>query len=100
MPPMRRRLMTAWASVSHMSIRLELQDRCAGVFLRKHAGEIAVLPLHADRPAVDVLAIGAEFDVRARSHRGVAGGDIERRQGFADFLRIGGTSPVSRRAPP
>src|SRR6202163_5141538 len=96
MPPMSRPLMTAWASVSNMSVRLEFQERCAGVFLRKHAGEIAVLPLNADRSAVDVLAIGAEFDLAARRHRGVAGGDIERRQGFADFLRIGGSRAFQR----
>src|ERR1700750_544180 len=99
MPPMSRPLMTAWASVSHMPVCLEFQQRCAGVFLRKHAGEIAVLPLHADRSAVDVLAIGSESNLAARRHRGVAGGDIERRQGFTDFLRIRGSRAFQRGGP-
>src|ERR1700676_1107987 len=91
MPPMSRPLMTAWATVSHIWLdrRLSFQQRLAGVFLREPAGEIAVLPLHADRAAVDVLAVGTEFYLAARCHRRIARRDIERRQGFANLLRIG-----------
>src|SRR5258707_15341669 len=93
MPPMSRPLMTAWATVSHIWLDrlLDFQQRLAGVFLREHTGEIAVLPLHPDRAAVDVLAVRPEFHFSARRHRRVAFGDIERRQRFAVLLRIGGS---------
>src|SRR5580698_9810298 len=98
MPPMSRPLMTAWATVSHIWLDRcsGLQERLAGVFLGEHAGEVAVLPLHADRAAVDVLAVGSEFYFSARRHRGIARGDVERGQGGADLLRIGGGGAFQR----
>src|SRR5580698_3775604 len=91
MPPMSRPLMTAWTTVSNIvaTALLGLDHRGAGKFLRENAGEVAVLPLHADRAAVDVLAVGTELDLAARRHRGIAGGDVERRQRLTHFLRIG-----------
>ena len=70
--------------------------RRAGVFLREDAGEIAVLPLHADGTAIDVFAIRAELDLAARCHRGIAGGDVERRQRLAHLLRIGRACALQR----
>src|SRR3979490_1968135 len=98
MPPMSRPLMTAWATVSHISLdrRSGFHQRGAGVFLRKHAGEIAVLPLHADGAAVDVLAVGPEFYLAARRHRRKARRDIERRQRLAHLLWIGGCGALHR----
>src|SRR5665213_4412013 len=76
MPPMSRPLMTAWATVSHIWLdrSLHLQQWLAGVFLRENAGEVAVLPLHADRAAIDVLAVRSELDLAARRHRRVSRG--------------------------
>src|SRR5471032_24864 len=97
MPPMSRPLMTAWATVSNIAIDASgFQQRCAGVVLREHAGEITVLPLHADGAAVDVLAVGPEFYPSARRHRRVALGDIERGQRLTHFLRIGRGRPLQR----
>src|SRR5664279_4080618 len=95
---MSRPLMTAWATVSHIWLDrvLGFQERRAGIVLGKDAGEIAVLPLYADRPAIDVLAVGAELYLSARRHRRIAGGDVERRQGFAHLLRIGGARALQR----
>src|SRR6185437_11534775 len=98
MPPMSRPLMTAWATVSNIAATalLRLDHRSAGKFLREDAGEIAVLPLHADRAAVDVLAVGPEFYFAAGRHRGIAGGDVERRQRLAHFHGIGGSRALQR----
>src|SRR5881394_1216971 len=57
---------------------LGFHQRCAGIFLREDTGEIAVLPLHADRMTVNVLAVGSEFDLSAGRHGGVTGGYVER----------------------
>src|SRR5262245_20704019 len=98
MPPMSRPLMTAWTTVSSIATvrRSGLQQRGAGVVLGEDAGERGVLPLHADRPAVDVLAVGAELHLTARRLRGKARGDVERRQGLAHLLRIGGGGALQR----
>src|SRR6202035_6030636 len=98
MPPMSRPLMTAWATVSHIWLdrRSGFQERLARVFLREHAGEIAVLPLHADRAAVDVLAVGSEFYLSARRHRRIARRNVERGQSVAHLLRIGGGGAFQR----
>src|SRR6185437_5537899 len=90
MPPMSRPLMTAWATVSNIAATalLRLDHRRAGKFLGENAGEVAVLPLHADRAAVDVLAVGTEFYLAARRHCCVTGGDVERRQRLAHFYGI------------
>src|SRR5689334_18535132 len=89
-PPMSRPLMTAWATVSHIWINrlLGFHQRGPRVFLRKDAGEIAVLPLHPDRVTVDVLPVRPDLDPSAGRHRGVTGGDIERGKGFAYLLRV------------
>src|SRR6185437_12366577 len=88
----------AWATVSNIAATalLRLDHRGAGKFLREDAGEVAVLPLHADRAAVDVLAVGAEFYLAARRHRRVAGGDVERRQRLAHFDGIGRSGALQR----
>src|ERR1700712_3456505 len=98
MPPMSRPLMTAWATVSHIWLnrRLGFHQRSAGIFLGEYAGEVAVLPLHADGTAVDVLAVGPELDLAARRHRRKTGGDVERGQGLAHLLRIGGAGALQR----
>src|SRR5450432_3296483 len=95
---MSRPLMTAWATVSHIWLDrvLRFQERRAGIFLGKDTGEIAVLPLHADRAAVNVLAVRTELDLAARRHRRIAGGDVERRQGFVYLLWIGGACALQR----
>src|SRR5258708_9053910 len=93
MPPMSRPLMTAWATVSNIAWARAsgLDHRGAGKFLGEDAGEVAVLPLHADRAAVDVLAVGTELHLAARRHRRIAGGDVKRRERIADLLPIGTT---------
>src|SRR5580704_12169292 len=97
MPPMSRPLMTAWAIVSNMAFdRSGFQQRRALVFVRIDAREIAVLPLHPDRMAVDVLAVGSELHLAARTHRGIARGYVERCDGIAHLLRIGGGRPLQR----
>src|SRR5580704_17057929 len=98
MPPMSRPLMTAWATVSSIASdrRSGFQERLAGVFLGEDAGKIAVLPLHAEWPAVDVLAVGPELHFSARRHRGIARGDVERRQRLAHLLRIGRAGAFQR----
>src|SRR6202012_1299051 len=99
MPPMSRPLITAWTTVSSMGKVPPvsgLEQRRARVFLGEDAGEVAVLPLHADRAAVDVLAVGTELHLAARRHRGIAGGDVERRERIADLLRIGGAGALQR----
>src|SRR5271155_1945531 len=98
MPPMSRPLMTAWTTVSSIGSdrRSGFQQRRAGVFLGEDAGEVAVLPLHADRAAVDVLAVGTEFHLAAGRHRGITRGDVERRQGVAYLLRIGRRRTLQR----
>src|SRR4030081_2796194 len=98
MPPMSRPLITAWASVSHIELTavLSFHQRRTLVFVREDAGKIAVLPLHPDRMAVDVLAVGTELDLSAGRHRGIARGNIERRQRFAYLLRIGGACALER----
>src|SRR5450755_1228119 len=98
MPPMSRPLMTAWATVSHIWLdrRSGFHQWGAGIVLREHAGEITILPLHADRAAVDVLAVGSEFHLATRRHRRIAGGDVERRQGLANLLRVGGGRALKR----
>src|SRR6185312_277236 len=90
--------MTAWATISSIASerRLALDQRRARVFLREDAGEVAVLPLHADRTAVDVLPVGAELDLAAGRHRRVARRDVERRQSRAHLLRIGRGRPLER----
>src|SRR5271169_2727914 len=87
---MSRPLMTAWATVSHIWLDrlLGFHQRCAGIFLREDAGEVAVLPLHPDRVSVNVLAVGPELDLSARRHGRVSGRDVERRQGLTDLLRV------------
>src|SRR3984893_13012261 len=89
---------TAWATVSKISLdpRSGFHQRSAGVFLREYAGEITVLPLHADGAAVDVLAIGPELHLAARRHRRKARGEVERRQRLANLLRIGGCRAFQR----
>src|ERR1700694_3429574 len=98
MPPMSRTLMTAWATVSNIVLTrlLSFHQRRAGVFLRKDAGQIAILPLYADRVAVNILAVGSELHFSARRHRRVTGGDIERGQCLANLLRVGGGRPLQR----
>src|ERR1700749_1596211 len=98
MPPISRPLITAWATVSSIGLSAAsgLEQRGARVFLREDADEIGVLPLHANRLAVDVLAVGAELYLATGRHRGVAGGDIERRQRLAHLLRIGGSGTLHR----
>src|SRR5665213_4519316 len=98
MPPMSRPLITAWATVSHIWLdrRSGFQERLAGVVLRENTGEVAVLPLHAERAAVDILAVGTELDLAAGRHRSIAGGDVERRQRRANFLRVGGGGALQR----
>src|ERR1700730_14387565 len=98
MPPMSRPLMTAWATVSHISKQpvLRFHQRLAGGFLRKHAGQSAILPLHADRVTINVLAVRPELYLAARRHRRIARGDIERRESFANLLRIGGAGALER----
>src|SRR5882672_11845723 len=98
MPPMSRPLMTAWASVSYIELdpASGFHQRRAGIFLREYAREVTILPLHADRAAVDILAVGAELDLAAGRHRRIAGGNVERRQGLADLLRIGGSRALKR----
>src|ERR1700712_2826028 len=98
MPPMSRPLMTAWATVSHIWLnrRLGFHQRSAGIFLGEYAGEIAVLPLHADGTAVDVLAVGPELHFSARRHRCITGGDVERGHCVANLLRIGGSRALQR----
>src|SRR5437899_11113335 len=97
MPPMSRPLMTAWATVSHVSSTGSgFHDRRARVRFGEDAGEIAILPLHPDRMAVNVLAVGPEFDFSAWRHRRVAGRHIQRRQGVANLLRIGRSRPFQR----
>src|SRR6267142_5682143 len=98
MPPMSRPLMTAWVTVSSIvrPAALGFHQRRAGVFLREDAGEIAVLPLHADGPAVDVLAVRAKLHLATRGHRGDSGGDVESRQRVADLLRLGGAGALQR----
>src|ERR1700675_2444978 len=97
MPPMSRPLMTAWATVSSIaSDRSGFQQRRALVFLREDARQIAVLPLHPDRMAVDILAVGSEFHLAARTHRGVTRGNVEGGDGIADLLRIGGSGALQR----
>src|SRR5215469_11492239 len=91
MPPMSRPLITAWARISSMAADGSgFEQRRAGIRLWEHARQVAVLPLHADRVGVDVLAVGAEFDLAARTHGSKAGGHIERRERLAHLLRIGG----------
>src|ERR1700726_1554672 len=98
MPPMSRPLMTAWTTVSSIASdrRSGFQERLAGVFLWEDAGGIAGLPLHAERPAVYVPAVGPEFHSAARRHRRIARGDVERRQRLAHLLRIGGAGAFQR----
>src|ERR1700692_2983662 len=98
MPPMSRPLITAWASVSHIELTaaLSFHQRRALVFVREDAGEIAVLPLHPDRMAVDVLAVGTELHLSAGRHRVIAPRNIERGQRFANLLRIGGARALAR----
>src|SRR5258708_19697302 len=95
---MSRPLITAWATVSNIYIdRLSgFHQRCAGVFLREDAGQIAVLPLHADRAAVHVLAVRSELYFSARRHCREARGDIDRRARFATLFRIGEGPPFKR----
>src|SRR5258706_16265740 len=96
MPPMSRPLMTACATISTMRRRLRLQQRRAGVFLRKHAGKVPFLPLHADRMAVDVLPVRTELHPSARGHRRVAIRHVQRGKGVAHLLRIGGSYALER----
>src|ERR1700686_833376 len=98
MPPMSRPFTTAWASVASIGrvTALGFHQRRARVFLGKYGREVAVLPLDPDRMSVDVLAVGTEFNFPARTHRGVARGDVERRDGIAHFLRIGRRRPLER----
>src|SRR5437588_6021067 len=98
MPPMSRPLMTACAKVSSIGRYgvLSFRQRRAGVLFRKYAGEIAVLPLHADGVAVDVLAVGAKLHLAPGTHRGIARRDIERRERIAHLLRIGRGGALER----
>src|SRR3984885_9468235 len=98
MPPMSRPLMTAWATVSNMRFaRVSgFQQRCALVFFREDAREISVLPLHPDRMGVDVLAVGPELDLAARTHRGKPRRHVERSDCVAHLLRIGRRGPFER----
>src|SRR4051812_40627667 len=98
MPPMSRPLMTAWTTVSTIGFPpgSGLEQGRARIFLREDAGEIAVLPLHADGTAMDVLAVGPELHLAAGRHRGKAGRDVERRQGFAHLLRFGRSGAFQR----
>src|SRR5690242_20728829 len=97
-PPMSRPLMTAWATVSHIWINrlLGFHQRGPRVFLRKDAGKIAVLPLHADRVTIDVLAVGSDLYPAAGRHGGITGGDIQCGEGFANFLRVRRACPFER----
>src|SRR5439155_454074 len=76
--------------------RSRLHQRRARLVGGKDAGEVALLPLHADRMAMDVLAVGPELDLAARTHRGIAGGNVERRQGVPHLLRIGRAGALER----
>src|SRR4029077_21157482 len=98
MPPMSRPLTTACATVASIG-RAGLSafhERRARVVFGKHRRQIAVLPLHPDRMGVDVLAVGAEFDFAAGTHRGVALRYVERRDGIAHLLRVGGSRALER----
>src|SRR5664279_3336139 len=83
---------TACASVSSIgpSTALGLHQRCAGIFLWKYTSQIAVLPLHADRVGVDVLAVRTKLHFSAWPHRRVSLRDVDGRESVANFLRIGG----------
>src|ERR1700757_1230322 len=99
MPPMSRPLMTAWTTVSSIRrgpFESGFQQRRASIFLREYARTVAVLPLHAKRPAVDILAVGSELDLAAGRHRRKAGGDVERCERIAHLLRIGGGGALQR----
>src|ERR1700751_2769233 len=98
MPPMSRPLMTAWTTVSSIAVLpgSALDQRRAGLVLREDAGEIAVLPLHPDGPAIDVFAVRPELHLAARRHCRKAGGHIECRQRLAYLLRIGRARALQR----
>src|SRR6516162_5790124 len=68
----------------------------AGFVLGKDGGQIAMLPLHADRMGVNVLAVGTEFHLAAGAHCGVTGRDVERGDGVAHFLWIGRCGALKR----
>src|SRR6476469_6167465 len=94
---MSRPLMTAWATISSIGWRaLRLHQRRTGVFLREDARQVAFLPLHADRVAINVLAVGTELHFSARRHCGIAGRHVERRERLAHLLRIGRLRPLER----
>src|SRR5437764_84107 len=97
MPPMSRPLITACARVSSIPRgALALDQRGAGILFREHAGEITILPLHADGMTVDVLAVRPELHLATRAHRGITRGDIERRERIAHLLRIGRGGALER----
>src|SRR5271156_1790970 len=81
---------TPWATVTSIGgVMLYLYQRGASVFLGEHGREIGVLPLHADRMGIDVLALGTEFHAPTGAHRGIALRDVESGNGVTHFLRIG-----------
>src|ERR1700757_3771498 len=90
MPPMSRPFTTACAIVTAICLEKgsSLCQRSACVFLGKNRRKIAMLPLHPDRMRVDVLAVRAELDLPAGTHRRIAGGNIEGCERVTHFLRV------------
>src|SRR4029078_27756 len=88
---MSRPLMTAWATISSIALydASGFDQRRTSVRFREDACQIAVLPLHPDRIAVDVLAIRPELHLAAGGHRCVTRRDVECRESVTYFLRIG-----------
>src|SRR6476646_162164 len=95
---MSRPLMTAWATISSIALydASGFHQRRASVRLREDACQIAVLPLHPDRIAVDVFAIRPELHFPAGGHRCVTRRDVECRESVTYFLRIGRPWPFKR----
>src|SRR5581483_2696678 len=83
-----------WTSRWRSSLRF--QQRLARILFGEDRGEIAILPLHADRMRVDVLAVRAELHLSAGTHRRIARGNVEGRERIADFLRIGRRRTLKR----